>query len=181
MSWKRFVFLQLHVWIFGTHRTADKTHDMDKELAWWDTVKTDANHWTLQCLTCLRFRRRPTKQDQVAVKPTRLHPWQEVMIGCEGSSQPPDEDGNTYILTYCCLCHGALLEPMKNLSAPEVRRAFTRCVFHSGCIPSLLRSDRGPEFRSLLMKKFIALVGMRHRFGAPWTPVAQAGVERVHQ
>ncbi len=73
------------------------------------------------------------------------------------------------------------MEPMENLSAPEVRRAFARCVVRSGCIPSLLRSDRGPAFRSLLMKEFIALVGLRHRVGAPWRPVEQAGVERVHQ
>ena len=31
------------------------------------------------------------------------------------------------------------------------------------------------------MAEFVALVGMRHRFGTPWRPVEQAGVERVHQ
>ena len=35
---------------------------------------------------------------------------------------------------------------MLNLSAREVRRAFARCIFRSGTIPRILRSDRGPEF-----------------------------------
>ena len=104
------------------------------------------------------------------------------MIDCEGASQPPDAHGNQYTLTYyCCLCHGVLLEPMLNLSAREVRRAFARCIFRSGTIPKMLRSDRGPEFANYLMQEFVALVGIRHRFGAPWRPVEQGGVERVHQ
>ena len=70
---------------------------------------------------------------------------------------------------------------MLNLSAREVRRAFARCIFRSGTIPKMLRSDRGPEFANYLMQEFVALVGIRHRFGAPWRPVEQGGVERVHQ
>ena len=115
-------------------------------------------------------------------KPTHLHPWQEVMIDCEGSSQPPDAHGNKYILTYfCCLCHAVFLEPMKDLTASEVRRAFARCVFRSGTVPWLLRSDRGPEFRSMIMREFVALLGPRHRLGMPWRPTDQSGVERSHQ
>ena len=32
-----------------------------------------------------------------------------------------------------------------------------------------------------MMAEFVALVGLRHRFGAPWRPNEQSGVERVHQ
>ena len=145
-------------------------------------MKEDITAWADECITCIRFRKRPTKQDQVSVKPTHLHPWQEVMIDCEGSSHPTDAQGNAYVLTYyCCLCHGVFLEPMKNLTHSEIRRAFSRCLFRSGVIPKILRSDRGPEFKNLLMQEFTALVGLRHRFGAPWRPVEQAGVERIHQ
>ena len=68
-----------------------------------------------------------------------------------------------------------------NLTHREVRRAFARCVFRSGALPRLLRSDRGPEFKNLLMQEFTALLGLRHRFGTPWRPVEQGAVERVHQ
>ena len=122
------------------------------------------------------------KQEQVAVKPTHLHPWEEVMVDCEGPSQPPDEKGNRYVLTYvCCLCHGVLLEPMLELTAKSVRRAFARCMFRSGTLPKLLRTDRGMEFANLLMAEFVSRVGMCHRVGTPWRPVEQAGVERIHQ
>ena len=54
-------------------------------------------------------------------------------------------------------------------------------MFRSGRLPELIRSDRGPEFKNTVMAEFTALVGLKHKFGAPWRPVEQAGVERVHQ
>ena len=174
--------MQLHIGIFGAHRTAEKTVEFARELCFWDHMKKNITEWSDACITCIRFRKRPTKNDQVPVTPTDYHPWQEVMIDCEGSSHPPDAAGNTYVLTYyCCMCHGVLMEPMKNLTHSEVRRAFSRCIFRSGTIPRIMRSDRGPEFKNLLMQEFTALVGLRHRFGTPWRPNEQSGVERIHQ
>ena len=120
--------------------------------------------WSDKCLTCLRFRKRPTKQGQVPVIPTNYHPWHEIMVDCEGQSNPPAYLGHTYILSYyCCLCHGVLLEPMKGLSAESVRRAFARCVFRSGVLPRIVRSDGGPEFKNYLMREFAARIGVRWR------------------
>ena len=34
-------------------------------------MKKDIDHWISKCLTCLRHRRRPTKQESVGVKPIR--------------------------------------------------------------------------------------------------------------
>jgi len=182
MTWKYWVFLQLHVGVFGMHRPADKTAALLRRLVWWEHLKRDVEHWTDRCLTCIRFRKRPTKQDMVPVKRVDVDCWQEIMVDCEGSSRPADTSGRCYVLTYLCLlCHGVLLEPMTNLTHGEVRRAFARCVFRSGALPRLLRSDRGPEFKNLLMQEFTALLGLRHRFGTPWRPVEQGAVERVHQ
>ena len=58
---------------------------------------------------------------------------------------------------------------------------FSRCVFRSGTLPLMLRSDRGVEFRNLLMSEYTALIGIRHRFGTAWRPMEQGTVERVHQ
>ena len=107
---------------------------------------------------CLRFRKRPTKQDQVAVKPVDVECWEEVMIDMEGPSCPADKDGNRYVMTYvCCLCHGALFEPGRSLSHAEVRRMLACCVFRAGTLPKVIRSDRGMEFKAVLMQEFTAL------------------------
>ena len=45
----------------------------------------------------------------------------------------------------------------------------------------MVRSDRGPEFRNHLLSEHAALIGMGQKFGAPWRPMEQGRVERIHQ
>ena len=178
----KMVFLQLHVGVFGGHRSSEQTQRLLRRKAWWPNSRQDIDGWIEKCMTCIRFRKRPTKQDSVSVKPIDSECWEEVMIDMEGPSNPADKVGNKYVMTYiCCLCHGVILEPGQNLTHGEVRRMFSRCVFRSGTLPLMLRSDRGVEFRNVLMSEYTALIGIRHRFGTAWRPMEQGTVERVHQ
>ena len=54
-------------------------------------------------------------------------------------------------------------------------------MFRSGTLPTILRSDRGPEFRNALMQEYASLVGLNHRFGTPWRPMEQGLVEGHHK
>ena len=182
LTWRRWVFLQVHVGIFGGHRLLPQTLRILFRVAWWPQAAKEIEEWIGRCATCIRFRRRPAKQDSVAVRPVDLECWQEIMIDFEGPSAPADRAGNRYVLTYvCCLLHAALFEPASALSASEVRRAFARCIFRSGTLPTIVRSDRGPEFKNALVKEFLALLGCRQAFGTAWRPMEQGIVERCHQ
>ena len=168
--------------VFGAHRSSSKTVEILVRLVWWESMTKDVEFWVSKCITCLRFRSRPTKQDMVPVKRLDCETWQEVMVDFEGPSNPPDRYGNRYSLTYCCLlCHGVLLEPARALTGTEVRRCFSRCIFRSGTLPTLVRSDRGAEFKNAIMSEYTDLIGLRHRFGTPWRPMEQGVVERSHQ
>ena len=104
------------------------------------------------------------------------------MIDMEGPSNPATKDGCKYTMTYiCCLCHGLLSEPGARLVQTEARRMLACCIMRSGTIPTLLRSDRGPELKNALMAEYGALVGLSHRFGTPWRPMEQGIVEVTHQ
>ena len=70
---------------------------------------------------------------------------------------------------------------MRSLTHAEVRRAFVRCVLRSRTIPSLIRSDRGPEFKNALMAELSAMLGTEWRFSAPLRPCELGANERVHQ
>ena len=94
------------------------------------------------------------------------------MVDFEGPSTPADKVGNKHVLTYvCCLSHAVLFEPASALAAPEVRRAFARCIVRSGTLPTIVLSKHGPEFRNLLAKEFLALLGCRQPFGTAWRPI----------
>ena len=107
--------------------------------------------------------------------------WQEVSVDCEGPNRE-DREGLRYSLTYFdCLSHAVLLEPMRSLTHSEVRRAFVRCVLRSRTMPSLVRSDRGAEFKNALMAELSVMLGAEWRFSAPLRPCELGANERVHQ
>ena len=145
-------------------------------------MKQDIEDWCKSCITCIRFRKMPQKQEMVPVIPSGMDCWEEVMMDLEGPSNPPTKDGERYSFTYiCCLCHGILIEMTGRINGPEVRRMFACCVMRSGCIPTLVRSDRGPELKNAIMAEYSALVGVGHRFGTPWRPMEQGLVEAKHK
>lgn len=183
MTWKRWVFMQLHIGIFGGHRSAEKTLALLRRHCWWARMKEDVTKWVDNCMTCIRFRKMPQKQPaEIGIIPVDAECWEEIMIDLEGPSQPSDKEGCRYTLTYvCCLCHGVLLEKTMTCNAREVRRMFACCIFRSGKIPSMLRSDRGPEMKHALMEEFCNLVGIGRRMGTPWRPVEQGLVEGLHR
>jgi len=181
-TWREWVFTHSHVGVFGGHRNVEQTVHILHRVAWWPDMKKHVREWVDQCMTCIRFRKRPVKQEAVAVKPRDAECWEEVMIDMEGPSNPADKSGNRYVMSYvCCLCHGVLFEPGQALTHSEVRRMFARCVFRAGTIPRVVRSDRGPEFKNVLMAEYTALLGIRQRFGTAWRPMEQGIVERCHQ
>ena len=104
------------------------------------------------------------------------------MVDLEGPSNPADKNGCKYTLTYiCCLCYGVLLESSPRITAAEVRRMFANCIFRSGTLPVLVRSDRGPELKNILMAEYSSMLGLGRRFGTPWRPMEQGLVESRHQ
>ena len=155
--------------MLGARRNAKKTTMIIVRQCWWQSVTKDVDAWCQKCITCLRLRRVATKQESpVAVAPLDADCWEEVMIDLEGPYSPHDKHGNQYTMTYiCCLCHGILTDRSPKCNIVEARRMFANCMLRSGTIPSLLRSDRGPEFKNALIAEYTALVSLNRRFGTP--------------
>ena len=181
LTWKRWMFLQCHVGVLGAHRNPEKTLNIVMRQAWWATIKEDVHQWAQKCITCLRFRKMHTKQEQMPVIPTGAECWEEVMIDLEGPNNPCDKQGNMYTMTYICtVCQGLLTDRAPKCNAVEARRMFATCMFRSGTIPTMLRSDRGPELKNAIMNEYAALLGIGRRFGTPWRPMEQGLVEGKH-
>ena len=181
LTWRRACYNQVHCGILGAHRSAKVTIQLLERQVWWATLQEDVKRWTETCLACLKGRGRPTRVESKAVKCTADCCWQEVSVDCEGPNRE-DRHGYRYSLTYfCCLSHAVMLEPLKSLTHAEVRRGFSRCVLRSRTIPTLLRSDRGVEFRNGLMTELTALLGIQQRFSMALRPCEMGSNERMHQ
>ena len=144
-------------------------------------MKEDIKRWVERCLTCLQARAKPKKVTAGASKCSADCCWQEVSVDCEGPNRE-DRWGFRYSITYMdCLSHAVLIEPIRSLSHAEVRRAFAKCVFRSRTLPTLVRSDRGIEFRNAMMAEFCALLGMKQKFSMAMRPCEMGSNERMHQ
>ncbi|CAK9002134.1 Retrovirus-related Pol polyprotein from transposon 412 [Includes: Protease [Durusdinium trenchii] len=181
LTWRRACYNAVHGGVLGAHRSAQVTLKLMERAVWWPAMEEDIKRWAASCLACLKGRGRPTKVETKAVKCTASTCWEEVSVDCEGPNRE-DRAGYRYSLTYlCCLSHAILLEPLRSLTHSEVRRAFTRCVLRSRTIPSLVRSDRGVEFKNSLMQELHALLGSQQRFSTALRPCELGTNERVHQ
>ncbi|CAK8990984.1 unnamed protein product, partial [Durusdinium trenchii] len=182
MTWREFCARQVHAGVMGAHRSGSKMLTLLRRTCWWENMEVDLDKFSDNCLTCIRGRKRPAKQQAVAVKPSWLECWEEVAVDFEGPMHPEDAAGNRFILSYmCCVSHSIMLEPCKALTQMEVRRAFSKLMFRSRTIPQVLRSDRGQEFQSTLMREYCAILGLRQKFSAPLRPCELGATERIHQ
>ena len=181
LTWRKACYNAVHGGVLGAHRSAQVTCKLLERAVWWPLMKEDVERWVGSCLSCLKGRSRPTRVEAKAVKCTASTCWEEVSVDCEGPNKE-DRDGYRYSLTYfCCLSHAVMLEPLKALTHGEVRKAFTKCILRSRTIPSLIRSDRGSEFKNALMNELTALLGIQQRFSMALRPCEMGSNERVHQ
>ena len=74
-----------------------------------------------------------------------------------------------------------LVEPVRSLSHAEVRRAFGKCIFRSRTLPTLVRSDRGTEFKNAMMAEFLTLLNVQQKFSTAMRPCEMGANERMHQ
>ena len=181
VTWRKSCYFAVHGGVLGAHRSAEVTFKLLERSVWWPSMKEDINRWVESCLSCLKGRGRPTKVEAKAVKCVAATCWEEVSVDCEGPNKE-DREGYRYSLTYfCCLSHAVMLEPLRSLTHSDVRKAFTRCVLRSRTIPSLVRSDRGVEFKNALMKELNAILGVQQRFSTALRPCEMGSNERMHQ
>ena len=182
LTWRRWIWQVHHSSTVGGHRSPDATQELLRRVCWWPRMAADITQWCARCLACVQHRREPRKNPQVAVRATQYDPWQDVVVDMEGPVNPASADGHRYIMTYMCNFTGAiLLEPAKHLKAQEIRRLFSKCMFRSGTLPVVVRTDRGPEFTNTLMREFLALMGVYQHLGTAYRPCEQGRVERMHR
>ena len=181
VTWRKSCYFAVHGGILGAHRSAQVTYRLLERSVWWPSMEEDVKRWVESCLSCLKGRSRPTKVEAKAVRCMATTCWEEVSVDCEGPNKE-DREGYRYSLTYfCCLSHAVMLEPLRSLTHTDVRKAFTKCILRSRTIPSLIRSDRGVEFKNALMKELNAVLGIQQRFSMALRPCELGANERVHQ
>src|SRR5579872_370452 len=76
-----------------------------------------------------------------------------------------------------CTCESLAIEIDSTLSSQRVIRVLERIAAARGCFPEVLKTDNGPEFSSLITRKWAAERGIKQHFIDPGKPTQNGKIE----
>lgn len=107
-------------------------------------------------------------------------PWADVIIDCQGPFTRSAK-GNCYTVSYHCTMLGVpKVEAFEKLTEACFLVAVVACCMRARRIPTVIRTDRGPEMTSAVMEEFATLCNAKQFLGAAFTPRHQGPGERTH-
>ena len=78
-------------------------------------------------------------------------PWEDVVIDCQGPFTLSDQ-GFQYVISYhCARLKVPKVRATKNLQIGYFGRGILDCMFEAAVMPKIIRTDRGPEFKNMVM------------------------------
>ena len=108
-------------------------------------------------------------------------PFVDVQIDVQGPYTRSEGGGYQYVLSYMCTrLKVPIMAPIKSLQSGYFSRALVSCIMRARRIPSIIRSDRGPEMTNRIIEEFKAICGTFSHKGAPLTPRHQSLLEKYH-
>ena len=143
---------------------------------WWPHMRDDIQAAISECHECSRYN----------VVRSGFHPARAVSASLPGHHYQIDLasfhrsiDGYTHCLLLVDVFTGFLvLRPLKNTKMSTVARELFS-IFAIIGLPRILQSDNGPEFANNVVRVMNKMLGIPHRFIAPYNPRADGKVERA--
>lgn len=127
----------------------------------WPNISSDIKHWTQTCLKCQRSKihrhtKCPTGQFP---KPDRRFTHLHVDI----VGPLPEVNGYPYLLTIVDrFTRWPVVVPLRDTSAETVAKSILgEWISIFGC-PSVITTDRSPQFQPILFTEFVNLLGVKH-------------------
>ena len=155
-----------------------------QRMAFWPGMHKDFSIWINDCAVCHQFRTvevmAPMRSTLASIDESTKLPWADVIVDCQGPFTRSAK-GNCYTVSYHCLFLGVCkVEPFARLRKEEFLVALVTCVMRASRIPTICRTDRGPEMTNAVMTEFLTLCNARQYLGAAFTPRHQGPGERKH-
>ncbi|KAG4076848.1 hypothetical protein HA402_006558 [Bradysia odoriphaga] len=176
---KEAILKQYHDSAFGGHFGMDKTYDRIKARYHWIGMKKEIERYVKVCLKCqLNKKRKLTKMPlvitKVAAKPfDRL--YFDIVEGVPESNQ-----GNNVILSMIDdLTKFVMFEALPDQQASSIAKAIFENVMCRYTIPKEILTDRGNNFRALLVKELCKMLKIKKFLTSPYRPTTN-NVERMH-
>ena len=165
------------------HFGMDKTLELLQRYWTWKDLRKDVRDYVRSCISCQRIKHSTRKP------PGHLHPivarrpWQIVTMDFVGGLPPLSGSTSTQILVVVDkFSKYAILEPCPStMTALDTAQAFIRRVVSSFGVPSVVISDRGPQFASKVWEAILQGLGSKAALASTHHPQTDGQSERAIQ
>lgn len=176
-SWKRKVFDAVHGLCHPSVRTTQKI--MTDKFA-WHGINKEVRLWAQQCIECQRskiHRHVKAPLEYFAVPNIRFSHIHVDIVG-----PLPESRGAKYLFTIVDrYTRWPEAIPMNEATTVSCARAISFHWIARFGVPSLITSDRGPQFTSNLWREVCQMLGTKHQCTTAFHPQANGLVERFHR
>ena len=166
----------------GGHPSIQETWLKIKEHGWWPTLYEDCVRWVNGCAVC-----KLAKPQRVLGTDAHMElydrPFRVLMVDGVGPINPPSPEGYTWLLhaegPFSRFCW---VRPTKANDGETVAKFLVEEVFLDVCgFPTVLRTDRGPEYTATIVKEICDYFKVRQVFGSSYHPQSQGYIEARHK
>ena len=146
----------------------------------WQSMKVELRRWCQQCVGCQRGKVTKHTKKQLTKIPIPEVPFSTVHIDLVGPL--PMCEGNRYLFTIIDrTTRWPEAVPVKDMAAATCAAAFASQWVSRFGTPTVVVSDRGPQFCSSVWRAFCELIGVKQNLTSAYHPQSNGLVERFHR
>ena len=169
----------------GGHRGVVPLHHHLSDRYYWDGMLSDCEDVVKRCEVCRVRDLTHQPHARFEAMPDPPHPFHTLYIDYKDVPGSSDNAKNYVLIIVDGLTRYLIAEAVSRKTAEETLKALVDRVFTVHSLPSILRSDNGPEFDNALAEAFAAYAGIRHIRVLPYNACAngkaESSVKRVQE
>ena len=174
---------EAHDPVYSGHFGFDKTLEKLRRSWHWPGMTVDVRTYVRTCPTCQKTKHSTTKAPGLLQPILARRPWEVVTMDFVGKFEEAEGTGHTMCLamvdkfTKYVLLHGV----PETVSAAQTADIFLKALVAHFGVPSVVISDRGPQFASALWKSVLDQLGARAALATSHHPQTDGQTERAIQ
>ena len=175
------VLTSMHDHPTGGHMGMDRTYNTIKLRYFWQKMFSDVKHWIKSCTSCNLYKnpKNATKAElnPIAVEP---YPFHRVSIDITGPFHTTTKQNRFIVVMTDHLTKYPEAVAVPDITAPTVARViYDELICRHGC-PSILQSDRGTNFLSIVVRELCKIMKISKVHSSSFHAMSQGLVERYN-